>query len=87
MKNLLLPFLTGCLVVNLCNAQPGKTEITRWQDDKQGAVSITWDDGSINQFKVALPLLNSFKFPATFFIINRANSRLAVSWQVYWQAC
>ncbi|MFA6246901.1 MAG: polysaccharide deacetylase family protein [Mucilaginibacter sp.] len=70
MKKLLLPFITGCLIVNLCNAQPGKTEITRWQDDKKGAVSITWDDGSINQFKVALPLLNSFKFPATFFIIT-----------------
>lgn len=70
MKKLLLPFITGCFIANLCNAQPGKTEITRWQDDKKGAVSITWDDGSINQFKVALPLLNSFKFPATFFIIT-----------------
>jgi len=70
MKNLLLLFITGCFTANLCYAQPGKTEITRWQDDKKGAVSITWDDGSINQFKVALPLLNSFKFPATFFIIT-----------------
>ncbi|MBB5397114.1 polysaccharide deacetylase family protein [Mucilaginibacter sp. AK015] len=70
MKSLLLMLITGCVVVNLCSAQPGKTEITRWQDDKKGAVSITWDDGSINQFKVALPLLNNFKFPATFFIIT-----------------
>jgi peptidoglycan/xylan/chitin deacetylase (PgdA/CDA1 family) len=70
MKNLLLPVITGCLIANLCNAQTGKTEITRWQDGKKGAVSITWDDGSINQFKVALPLLNHFKFPGTFFIIT-----------------
>ncbi|MBD1385522.1 polysaccharide deacetylase family protein [Mucilaginibacter rigui] len=70
MKKLLFPFITGCFIANLCNAQAGKTEITRWQDDKKGAVSITWDDGSINQFKVALPLLNSYKLPATFFIIT-----------------
>ncbi|WP_162499863.1 polysaccharide deacetylase family protein [Mucilaginibacter terrigena] len=70
MRNLLLLFITGCFIANLCNAQPAKTEITRWQDDKKGAVSITWDDGSINQFKVALPMLNRYKFPATFFIIT-----------------
>jgi len=33
---------------NLAN---GQTEITKWQDGKAGAVSITYDDGSINQFR------------------------------------
>ncbi|MBK0381222.1 polysaccharide deacetylase family protein [Mucilaginibacter segetis] len=48
----------------------GQTQITRWQYDRNGAVSITFDDGSINQFKKAVPILNRLGFPATFFIIT-----------------
>ena len=51
-------------------AQPGKTEITKWQDGKKTAVSITYDDGSRNQFKVALPIMEQLKLPATFFVIS-----------------
>lgn len=50
--------------------QVGKTEITKWQYGKKGAVSLTYDDGSINQFRVAVPIMDSFGFPATFFIIT-----------------
>jgi len=50
--------------------QVGKTEITKWQYGKNGAVSLTYDDGSINQFRVAVPIMDSFGFPATFFIIT-----------------
>jgi peptidoglycan/xylan/chitin deacetylase (PgdA/CDA1 family) len=46
----------------------GETEITRWPDGKRGAVSLTWDDGSINQFRVAMPIMNNLEIPATFFI-------------------
>jgi len=46
----------------------GKTEITRWQHGKRGAVSVTYDDGSINQFRKALPLMNAVNIPGTFFI-------------------
>ena len=56
-----------------CNAQTavaGKTEITKWQGNKNGAVSITYDDGSINQFKYALPIMERLKLPATFFVIT-----------------
>ena len=49
---------------------PGETEITRWQFGKKGAVSVTYDDGSINQFKIAVPIMNRLKIPATFFIIT-----------------
>ena len=48
---------------------PG-TEITRWQDGKQAAVSITFDDSTINQFRIAVPLLNERGLPATFFVIT-----------------
>jgi peptidoglycan/xylan/chitin deacetylase (PgdA/CDA1 family) len=50
--------------------QVGKTEVTKWQYGKNGAVSLTYDDGSINQFRVAVPIMDSFGFPATFFIIT-----------------
>jgi peptidoglycan/xylan/chitin deacetylase (PgdA/CDA1 family) len=59
----------------LCSARPslgqvGQTEITKWQYGKNGALSLTYDDGSINQFRVAVPIMDSFGFPATFFIIT-----------------
>lgn len=48
----------------------GQTTITKWQDGKHGAVSVTYDDGSINQFRKALPIMNRMSIPATFFIIT-----------------
>ena len=47
-----------------------QTEITKWQDGKVGAVSLTYDDGSINQFKYALPVMERLQLPATFYIIT-----------------
>jgi peptidoglycan/xylan/chitin deacetylase (PgdA/CDA1 family) len=46
----------------------GHTEIEKWQDGKQAAISLTYDDGSANQFKVALPIMNRLGLPATFYI-------------------
>ncbi len=45
----------------------GKTEITRWKNDKKTAVSITYDDGSIKQFKTALPLMEKMEFAGYLF--------------------
>ncbi len=50
--------------------QAGKTEISKWQYGKNGAVSITYDDASRNQFKGALPVMQRLKMPATFFVIT-----------------
>ncbi|HVX28157.1 MAG TPA: polysaccharide deacetylase family protein [Parafilimonas sp.] len=47
-----------------------QTTITKWKDDKKGAVSITFDDGNRNQFKYALPILERLQLPATFYIIT-----------------
>jgi peptidoglycan/xylan/chitin deacetylase (PgdA/CDA1 family) len=62
--------LSGVLVIIFLLAQPlaGQTEITKWQYGKSGAVSITYDDGSINQFRKAVPIMNQLKLPGTFFI-------------------
>jgi hypothetical protein len=51
--------LPACACIVICCQEtlaqvPGTTTITRWPGDKTGAVSITFDDGSINQFKQAL---------------------------------
>src|SRR5215472_3998103 len=51
-------------------SQAYKTEITKWQYGKTAAISLTYDDGSINQFRVAVPIMDRFGFPATFFIIT-----------------
>lgn len=48
----------------------GETRVARWPHGKSGAVSVTYDDGSINQFRVAVPIMNGFGLPATFFIIT-----------------
>ncbi len=46
----------------------GNTEITKWQDNKTGAISITYDDATINQFRQALPIMDTLGFQGTFFI-------------------
>src|SRR2546430_722029 len=46
------------------------TEVTKWQDGKDACASITYDDSSINQFRVAIPLMNERGLPGTFFIIT-----------------
>ena len=71
MKKILLPAIAALFFGVSTYAQViGKTEITRWQYGKGGAASITFDDGSVNQFKQAIPVLNRLKMPATFFIIT-----------------
>ena len=53
---------------NLKNDTVGNTIITKWQDDKKSAISLTYDDGTINQFTVARPIMNRLSFPGTFYI-------------------
>ena len=48
----------------------GHTIITKWPEDKRSAISITFDDGTINQFTVARPIMNKLDFPGTFYIIT-----------------
>ena len=68
---LLIIFIS--LYAFLCKGQGtniGKTTIAEWQYGKNGAVSITYDDASRNQFTRALPVMERLKMPATFFVIT-----------------
>jgi len=60
------------LVALISCSQPdtGETLITKWQGDKKSAISITYDDGIINQFTVARPIINDLGLPDTFYIIT-----------------
>jgi peptidoglycan/xylan/chitin deacetylase (PgdA/CDA1 family) len=57
----LVPFLRG---------EAGRTEVLKWPNGSRAAISLTYDDGSINQFRVAVPLMRKLGFPATFHIIT-----------------
>lgn len=48
----------------------GQTEIAKWQGNKKGAISVTYDDGIINQLTIAKPIMDSLGLPATFYIIT-----------------
>ncbi|MBK9389331.1 MAG: polysaccharide deacetylase family protein [Bacteroidetes bacterium] len=61
-------FLFVLILMAGCSKPAGQTEITKWQYGCNGAVSVTYDDGSINQFRKALPIMNRLKMSGTFFI-------------------
>lgn len=46
------------------------SSITKWPENKQSAISITYDDGIINQMTVARPIMNQLGIPGTFYIIT-----------------
>ncbi len=50
--------------------QDRATDITQWQDGKRAALAITYDDSTINQFRIALPLMNEPGLAGTFFVIT-----------------
>lgn len=48
----------------------GLTEITKWQGNKKSAISVTYDDGIVNQLTIAKPIMDRLGLPATFYIIT-----------------
>lgn len=68
MKSIILLSLSILLIVSCSDQNTGKTEITKWQFNKKGAVSLTYDDGTVNQFRKAMPVMDKLELPGTFFI-------------------
>ena len=69
-NKMLITGILNVIFLSAAHAQTsiGQTEITKWQYGKKGAVSITYDDGTINQFRVAVPIMNRLGLPGTFYI-------------------
>jgi hypothetical protein len=70
MKNVFMGVIPTLLMATPLCAQSSGSEVTKWQDGKDACVSITYDDSSINQFRIAIPLMNERALPGTFFIIT-----------------
>ena len=70
MKHLRPTVLAVLLCIEPVSTQEPRTTITKWQDGKAAAVSITFDDSTINQFRIALPMMNERGLPGTFFVIT-----------------
>ncbi len=68
----LISFFLFIWLVSCSGQDLSETEITKWPHNKSGAVSLTFDDSTINHFRVALPMLNDFGFPGTFYLITGA---------------
>jgi peptidoglycan/xylan/chitin deacetylase (PgdA/CDA1 family) len=49
---------------------PGTTTIQKWPEGKKGAITLTYDDGSINQFRIAMPIMDSLGLNGTFYIVT-----------------
>jgi peptidoglycan/xylan/chitin deacetylase (PgdA/CDA1 family) len=63
--------LAACaLLAASVSGQSPRTTITKWQDGKEAAVAVTYDDSTINQFRIAVPLMNERGLPGTFFVIT-----------------
>ncbi len=62
--------LLSSSMLRTASAQAPRTEIMKWPLGAKAAVSLTFDDGSPNQFRVAVPILDRLGLPATFHIIT-----------------
>lgn len=72
LNKLLLP-LSAAFLLSACTVKESaqvQTEVCKWQDGKDGAVSLTFDDAPVTQFRVAIPILNKLELPGTFYIMT-----------------
>ena len=71
-KKMLITGILQLFIIGVAYSQAsiGQTEITKWQYGKKGAVSITYDDGTTNQFRIAVPIMNRLGLPGTFYIMT-----------------
>ncbi len=49
------------------------TPTSPWLNNGQGAISLSFDDGVESQLKLAIPMLDNYELPATFYVNPRDN--------------
>jgi peptidoglycan-N-acetylglucosamine deacetylase len=64
----LLAWAQGSVIADATEA-PAAVRIARFQGDRRGAISLTFDDGIRDQYELAVPILDRLGFKATFFVI------------------
>jgi peptidoglycan/xylan/chitin deacetylase (PgdA/CDA1 family) len=69
MKQRPLTFFSLLFFTPVWAQEPG-TAIAKWQDGKAACISLTYDDSSINQFRIDMPLLNERRLPGTFYVVT-----------------
>lgn len=68
MRIRLLPFICAILAVTAgCRTQ--ELAVSQFRGGAAAAVSMTFDDGSVNQIAVAAPMLHEFGMRATFYVV------------------
>lgn len=71
MKNLFFETCLSSLIILFVHQNTiCQTTIAKWQHNKKGAISITYDDGIPTQFTQVIPIMNKLHFPGTFFIVT-----------------
>ncbi|WP_343850356.1 polysaccharide deacetylase family protein [Algoriphagus jejuensis] len=65
-----IPLALFALACSPVDPMVGHTEIAKFQGNKKGAISVTYDDGIVNQLTIAKPIMDSLGLPATFYIIT-----------------
>ena len=60
----------GAVTPQISTLTTSPHQITYWADNKAGAVSVTFDDGVLSQYTLAVPALNERGFKGTFFVIT-----------------
>jgi len=58
-------------------------EITKWQNNRAGAVSITLDDGYLSQAKTVKDLLNARNLKGTFFLMINSLDWSGATWDLW----
>ena len=67
MQRVLSTMIVFSILLSSVSIAKAETSVALWQRDKQGAVSMTFDDGFPSQFDNAFPLLQQHDLKATFF--------------------
>lgn len=74
--------VTFLIFGNLCYSQnvAAPYEVGTWQGFRSAAITFTFDDGSPNQYAIAIPMFNEFGFNLTLFIVTSPSWGWPANW-------
>lgn len=72
-KQVIYPLFCGFFLTMQAQEASNLPHITSWQNNRQAAICYTFDDACPNQFNTAIPILDRYNAPATFFVAQAFN--------------